>query len=212
MTSRKLTFVLLAALLFAAFSVMPAHAVTIKYSSPTPPSHIMTKQAMKVKADLEKASNGKYKVEVHPFSKLGKVPTIISLLQAGALEIGGMPIGDLVLRDPAFYAWFVPQTFKDLTDAANAIHTPAAKELLAKLEKQGMVYLAYAFPGQRHVISTKPVSSMDGFKVKRCAPFPMTPSRSGGRPWAPLRPRCVCLKSPSPCKPAYWTRWTWTWT
>ena len=172
MNGSKFTCMLVAAFLVAAFSVTPAQAVTVKYSSPTPPSHIMTKQAMKVKGDLEKASGGKYKVEVHPFSKLGKVPTIISLLQAGALEVAAMPIGDLALRDPSFYAWFVPKTFKDLGDAAKATQTAAAKEMLGKLEKQGMVYLAYVFPGQRHVISTEPVKSMDDFKGKKVRAFP----------------------------------------
>ena len=172
MKGSKFACMLVAALLIAVFCALPAQAVTIKYSSPTPPSHIMTKQANKVKADLEKASGGKYKVEVHPFSKLGKVPTIISLLQAGALEIAAMPIGDLALRDPAFYAWFVPQTFKDLADAYKATQTEAAKQMLGKMEKQGMVYLAYVFPGQRHVISTEPVKSMDDFQGKKVRAFP----------------------------------------
>lgn len=148
------------------------HAVTIKYSTTVPHSHIFTKQAFKVKSDLEKASKGKFLVEVHPFNKLGNVPTVISLLQAGALEIGVMPIGDLALRNTAFYSWFVPMTFKDISDAHRATKTPTAKKIVKMLENQGMVFLAYAFPGQRHVISTFPVSSMDDFKGKKVRTFP----------------------------------------
>jgi len=161
-----------AAGLAVASTSTPALAKTLKFSTPTPPPHIMTKSANRIADGLKKASGGKMTVKVHPLNKLGNVPTVLSLLRSGALEFAVVPAGDLARQDEAFYGWFLPYTFADVAAAGKAVKTAAARKMLDRLESQGLVGLGYVFPGQRHVLSRFPAKSTDDFKAKKVRAFP----------------------------------------
>ncbi len=147
-------------------------AETLKFSTPTPPPHIMTKGANRIAEGLNKASGGEIKVKVHPLNQLGNIPTVLSLLRSGALELAMAPAGDLARMDEAFYAWGLPYLFESVEEAGKAIQTPAARKILDRLESQGLVGLGYVFPGQRHVLSTFPLNSTDDLKSKKVRAFP----------------------------------------
>ncbi|MGD1886351.1 MAG: TRAP transporter substrate-binding protein [Cohaesibacteraceae bacterium] len=156
--------------LFVAFSA-PAtvSADELRFSTPTPPPHIFTRTAERLAEALSDDDNT---IEVFPVNQLGNVPTVLSLLQSGGVELAIVPVGDLANRDPAFYGWFLPFQFETLAEAGAAANSEPAQEMLARLDQQGITGLGYVFPGQRHVLSKTPVTSVSDFEGLKVRAFP----------------------------------------
>lgn len=165
---KTITTVLAAGALFAATA---ATAGEYRISTPTPPPHIFTKTANHI-ADAMAASSTGDTLEVFPVNRLGNVPTVLSLLQSGALELAVVPVGDLANRDPAFLGWFLPYQFESLAEAGAAADSTPAREMLDRLEQQGLVGLGYVFPGQRHVLSKEAISGVEDFSGLKIRAFP----------------------------------------
>lgn len=144
----------------------PASARDLRFSTPTPDQHIFTKAANRI---AETLGGEEIEVKVFPSNTIGDTPTVMSMLQSGALELGIVGVGDLTSRDPSFIGWFLPYQFDTLAEAAAAADSEPALEMMERLEPQGMVGLAYLFPGQRHVLSREPIEGpedMDGLKIR----------------------------------------------
>lgn len=168
MTNKNRLIASALALLIAGSLASTALARELKLSTPTPEPHIMTKAGRHI-AEAFAADGSKDTIAVYPANKLGDVPTVLSLLQSGAIEFAIVPVGDLANRDPAFLAWFLPYQFETLKDAGRAARSAPAKEMLGRLESQGIKGLGYVFPGQRHLLSDRAFSSvaeMSGVKVR----------------------------------------------
>jgi len=147
---------------------MAAQSRELKFSTPTPEPHIMTKSAHHLADAFAQAGTGDT-IAVFPVNKLGDVPTVLSLLQSGAVELAVVPVGDLANRDPSFLAWFLPYQFDTLAEAGAAADSEPARDMLARLDSQGIKGLGYVFPGQRHLLSKQPITSageISGLKVR----------------------------------------------
>jgi TRAP-type transport system periplasmic protein len=155
----------------ASTSAPSAGAEEVRLSAPTPPMHIFTRSAERFKEAMGEQTD-EVEVKVFAGNALGDVPTVLSLLQSGAVQFAIVPVGDLARVDEAFYAWFLPYQFENLADAAAAADLPAARQMLADLEGQGYFGLAYLFPGQRHLLSTFPASKLADLEGKRVRAFP----------------------------------------
>lgn len=149
-----------------------ASAQTLKLGHITPPTHVWHQVSEKIAADLEKASGGKTKVAVSPLQKLGNEAQMINLMQAGAQQLGVLTVGGLSNREESFLAWSLPYVFKDVAHATRAARTPAAKEMLKRLDQHGLVGLGYTFAGMRHVLSVQPVTSAKDLANKKVRSFP----------------------------------------
>lgn len=149
-----------------------ASAQSLKLGHITPPSHVWHQVSEKIATDLEKASGGKMKTAVSPLQKLGNEAQMINLMQSGAMQLGIFTVGGLSNREESFLAWSLPYTFNDVADATRAASTPAAREMLKRLEAHGMVGLGYAFAGMRHVLSLEPVKSPKDLANKKIRSFP----------------------------------------
>lgn len=158
-------------LAFAA-TAFTAQAQTFKLGHVTPPTHVWHQVSEKINADLQKATGGKMKINVSPLSKLGNEAQMIQLMSAGALQFGVLTVGGLSNREESFLAWSLPYTFKDVAHATRASQTPAAKDMLKRLEPHGLVGLGYAFAGMRHVLSLAPVTSAKDLAGKKIRSFP----------------------------------------
>jgi len=171
---KNIITLVLGVVLITGGGLMPAtgHAKDLKFSTPTPPPHIFTKSANKLAGMLKDQSGGKFTTKVHPLNKLGNVPAVISLLRSGAIEFAIVPAGDLARQEESFYSWFLPYAFEDVAAAGKAAQSASATQILEKLESQGLVGLAYIFPGQRHVLSTFPIQSTEDMKNKKVRAFP----------------------------------------
>lgn len=171
MTTRKL---LAHTLLATSLSILASTgwAQTLKLGHVTPPSHVWHQVAEDMGQKLSTATNGKMKIAVSPLSKLGTEAQMVNLMQSGAQHFGIMTAGALANREESFQGWALPYAFKDVAHAAKAANTPAAKEMLKRLETHGMVGLGYTFAGMRHVLAVSPVASSADLQNKKIRSFP----------------------------------------
>lgn len=171
MTTRKL---LTRTLLAASLSVLASTgwAQTLKLGHVTPPSHVWHQVAQDMGEKLSAATGGKMKIAVSPLSKLGTEAQMINLMQSGAQHFGIMTVGAVSNREESFQAWFLPYTFKDVAHATKAVKTPAAQEMLKRLEAHGMVGLGYTFAGMRHVLAVQPIANAKDLANKKIRSFP----------------------------------------
>lgn len=147
-------------------------AETLRLSTPVPPSHIFSKVSSKFSEDLSARTNGELNIKVFPFGKLGADPENALMIQTGAIQFAVIPAAFLANREESLNAWFLPGLFNNVEDAGIAANLPAAREMLAALDKQGMVGLGYIFAGMRHLISNKPISDLDQLQGKKVRAFP----------------------------------------
>lgn len=153
-------------------AAVSAHAQNLKLGHITPPTHVWHQVSEKIAGDLATASGGKMKLAVSPLQKLGNESQMINLMQAGAQQFGVFTVGGLSNREESFLAWSLPYVFKDVAHATRAAGTPAAKEMLKRLDKQGLVGLGYVFAGMRHVLAVQPVVSAADLANKKIRSFP----------------------------------------
>ena len=161
-----------ALLLASAASATIAQTQSLKIGHITPPTHVWHQLSEKIATDLDKASGGQMKASVNPLAKLGNEVQMIQLMQSGALQLGVFTVGALSNREAALAGWSLPYVFKDVAHASRAASTPAAQEMLQRLQPHGMVGLGYAFAGMRHVLSLQPVASAKDLAHKKIRSFP----------------------------------------
>lgn len=149
-----------------------AHAQAIKLGHIVPPTHVWHQISEKIATDLDAATGGKMKVAVSPLQKLGNEAQMINLMQAGAQQLGVFTVGGLANREEALLGWSLPYVFKDVAHATRAAATPAAQDMLKRLDAHGLVGLGYAFAGMRHVLSLQPVASAKDLANKKVRSFP----------------------------------------
>lgn len=144
----------------------------LKLAHITPPTHVWHQVSEKFAAELDKASGGKMKVAVSPLQKLGTEAQVVNLMQAGAVHFAVFTAAGLANREESLLAWSLPYTFNDVAHASRAGATPAAREMLKRLETSGLVGLGYTYAGMRHVLSLNPVSSPKDLANKKVRAFP----------------------------------------
>jgi TRAP-type transport system periplasmic protein len=165
----------LATALIAAASVtsaISAQAETLRMGMVTPPSHIWNKVSERFNTNLEAATGNKSKIRIFPLSKLGGEDQMIDLLQSGGMQLAILTAGSLSNREPSISGWFLPYQFADVTAAAKGTESAEARAMLKALETHKMIGLGYTMAGMRHVLSTKPMTSVDDFANKKIRSFP----------------------------------------
>ena len=153
-------------------SATVAHAQALKLGHIVPPTHVWHQVSEKIAADLGTATGGKMKVAVSPLQKLGNEAQMINLMQAGAQQLGVFTVGGLSNREESLLGWSLPYVFKDVAHASRAAATPAAQDMLKRLDQHGLVGLGYTFAGMRHVLSLQPVTSAKDLANKKVRSFP----------------------------------------
>lgn len=170
---RKNTPILRAvAVALALTGALAAQAQTLKLGHIVPPTHVWHQVSEKIATDLGTATGGKMKVAVSPLQKLGNEAQMINLMQAGAQQLGVFTVGGLSNREASLLGWSLPYVFKDVGHASRAAASPAAQEMLKRLDQHGLVGLGYTFAGMRHVLSLQPVASAKDLANKKVRSFP----------------------------------------
>ncbi|WP_457627675.1 TRAP transporter substrate-binding protein [Oceanithermus sp.] len=139
--------------------------VTIKFSFVTTLNTPKGKAAQAFKEYVEKASGGAMKVELYPSSQLYKdnaeglnalIFNNIQLLVPSATKLKGY--------NPAFQFVDMPYLFRDNDHFKKFTQSEAAQELLASLEKAGLVGLGFWPNGFKHFTANKPLRRPEDFK------------------------------------------------
>src|SRR3989337_342476 len=120
---------------------------------------------------LEKATNGKYKVQMSPSMQLGGEKEMIEQAQVGALQIARISVGPMGRIVDELNVFNMPFVFKDEAQMRKVIDGPIGAEMLDKLTKSSarLVALGWMDAGTRNVYAEKPVTKpadLKGMKIR----------------------------------------------
>ena len=164
--------VLLAAALGFAIA-LPAIAQT-KWDMPTayPANNFHTENAQQFANDVEKATGGKLRIQVHANASLFKAPEIKRAVQGGQAQLGEILLVNFENEDPLFGLDGIPFLAASYADSLK-LYKASRKALDDKLAKQGMMLL-YTVPWPPQGIYTKrtlnSADDMKGLKWRAYSP------------------------------------------
>jgi TRAP-type C4-dicarboxylate transport system substrate-binding protein len=152
---------------------LPAAAQT-KWDLPTayPAANFHTENITQFAADVDKASGGKLKIQVHPNASLFKAPEIKRAVQGGQAQAGEILLVNFENEDPLFGIDGIPFLATSYAESLK-LYKAERKALDDKLAKQG-VKLLYTVPWPpQGIYSKKPLASaadMKGLKWRAYSP------------------------------------------
>jgi TRAP-type C4-dicarboxylate transport system substrate-binding protein len=166
---RALSFV---AASVAALSLTAAAQTKWDMPTPYPPANLHTVNINQFAADVDKATGGKLKIQVHAGASLFKANEIKRAVQSGQAQIGEILISGYSNEDPIFGVDSVPFLATSYADAKK-LWDVSRKPLEERFAKQGMKIL-YSVPWPpQGIYANKPLASaadMKGLKMRAYNP------------------------------------------
>jgi len=122
-------------------------------------------------AKLEKATGGRYAIQMFPSMQLGGEKEMIEQAQVGALQIARISVGPMGPIVDELNVFNMPFVFRDENHMRKVIDGPIGQEMLAKLTNSSarLVALGWMDAGTRNVYSDKPVTKpadLKGMKIR----------------------------------------------
>jgi tripartite ATP-independent transporter DctP family solute receptor len=120
---------------------------------------------------LEKATNGRYSIQMFPSMQLGGEKEMIEQAQVGALQIARISVGPMGPIVDELNVFNMPFVFKDEAQMRKVIDGPIGQEMLDKLSNSParLIALGWMDAGTRNVYSDKPVTKpadLKGMKIR----------------------------------------------
>ncbi len=159
----------------AAFSVsiaLPVQAQQVIKATDVHPLGYPTVEAIvRMGSKLEKATSGKYKVQMFPSMQLGGEKEMIEQAQVGALQIARISVGPMGPIVDELNVFNMPFVFKDEAQMRKVIDGPIGEEMLTKLSNSSarLIALGWMDAGTRNVYSDRPVTKpadLKGMKIR----------------------------------------------
>jgi len=164
---------LAAALALASTFALPALAQT-KWDLPCayPATNFHTENLQQFANDVDKATHGKLKIQLHPNASLFKAPEIKRAVQGGQAQAGEILLVNFENEDPLYGIDGIPFLAPSYAESFK-LYKASRKALDAKLARQGMILL-YTVPWPpQGIYSKKPLESaadMKGLKWRAYSP------------------------------------------
>ena len=162
-----------AAVAAACFSALPVQAQQIIKATDVHPLGYPTVEALvRLGNKLEKATNGKYKLQMYPSMQLGGEKEMTEQAQVGALQIARISVGAMGPVVDELNVFNLPFVFRDEAHMRKVIDGPIGTELLDKISANPntrLIALGWMDAGTRNVYSNKPVTKpadLKGMKVR----------------------------------------------
>jgi tripartite ATP-independent transporter DctP family solute receptor len=115
--------------------------------------------------ELEKRTNGRFKVQNFYSGALGAERESIEGVQLGTMDLTMTSTGPVPNFVPEVAILDIPFLFKDYAQARSVLDGPIGQEMLAKFEAKGLKGLAWGENGFRHMTNNKrPINSPDDLK------------------------------------------------
>jgi tripartite ATP-independent transporter DctP family solute receptor len=115
--------------------------------------------------EVERRTNGRYKIQTFYSMALGAERESVEGVQLGTLDLTLTSTGPLPNFVPEIAILDIPFLFRDYAHARAVLDGPIGQELLAKFPAKGMVGLAWAENGFRHMTNSKrPVNAPEDLK------------------------------------------------
>src|SRR5436189_1883741 len=105
--------------------------------------------------EVERRTNGRYKVQTFYSSALGAERESVEGVQLGTLDLTLTSTGPLPNFVPEIAILDIPFLFRDYAHARAVLDGPIGQEMLQKFPPKGMVALAWAENGFRHMTNSK---------------------------------------------------------
>jgi tripartite ATP-independent transporter DctP family solute receptor len=122
-------------------------------------------------AKLEKATGGRYSIQMFPSMQLGGEKEMIEQAQVGALQIARISVGPMGPIVDELNVFNMPFVFRDEAHMRKVIDGPIGAEMLDKITASSarLVALGWMDAGTRNVYSDKPVTrpaDLKGMKIR----------------------------------------------
>jgi TRAP-type C4-dicarboxylate transport system substrate-binding protein len=146
-----------------------------KWDMPTPyaATNFHTENVMQFAADVEKATGGKLRIQVHPNASLFKANEIKRAVQGGQAQVGEILLSGYSNEDPLFGLDSVPFLATSYGEAEK-LWKASRKAIEEKFAKQGMMIL-YSVPWPPQGIysskSINAIADMKGLKMRTYNPY-----------------------------------------
>lgn len=155
----------LIAIAIAALALSTVAQAQTKWDMPTPyaATNFHTENIIQFAAEVDKATGGKLKIQVHPAASLLKMNEIKRGVQSGQVQIGEILLSAYSNEDPLYELDGLPFLATGY-DGAMRLYEVSKKSLQDKLGKQGMLLL-YSVPWPpQGIYSKKPVNAASDLK------------------------------------------------
>ena len=153
-----------------------AEPVVLKLAHPNGPTHPFNKLGANFGADIEKRTNGRFKVQVYPSGTLGTEVNIVSSLQTGVINLAFHTGGFIASFVPSLQVIDAPFVFKDVPTAQRVLAGDVGKTLISDMNDKSIVQLAWGRFGWRFIETTDKVITappdVQGLKI-RIQPSPI---------------------------------------
>jgi tripartite ATP-independent transporter DctP family solute receptor len=114
------------------------------------------------KAELEKATGGKFEVELYPNRQLGDEKPLVEGMRLGTVDAGIITNAVLAQIEPSLQLNDMPFLFANEDKARAMLDGPVGQKLGANLEKKGVKLLAWCEGGFRNMVNNvRPVAKPD---------------------------------------------------
>ena len=122
-------------------------------------------------AKLEKATSGRYSIQMYPSMQLGGEKEMCEQAQVGALQIARISVGPIGTIVDEFNVFNMPFVFKDEAQMRKVIDGPIGVEMLNKITNSSarLVGLGWMDAGTRNVYTDKPITKpadLKGLKIR----------------------------------------------
>jgi TRAP-type C4-dicarboxylate transport system substrate-binding protein len=167
-TTRRAAFVLgVAALLPFGSAVHAQQQYVMKFATQTL-NDVHTEYMQEYKNALEKATNGRIKVELYPAAQLGAAPRQVEGLRLGTIQAAIGPAELFVGADPRLQAVALPALFKDDAHARRTILIPSVRKAIADVvESRNLLLVGITAFGSQSLVFKTPVTKLSDFSGKR---------------------------------------------
>jgi TRAP-type transport system periplasmic protein len=120
------------------------------------------------KAELEKATNNRIKVDIYPAGQLGGAPRQAEGLRLGTIEAATGPAELFVGADPRFQGIAMAGLFKDREHVRRAILVPQVRQAISEVaSSRGLVFLGLMVYDTQGFVFRTPVTKLADFAGKR---------------------------------------------
>lgn len=171
--------------------VAVAQTKTFKLGHPQSATSAFHTGATAFADDFAKRTDGRLKIEIFASGALGGEREMVESVQLGTLDFvvtSTGPVGNFV---PETLITDIPFLFRDYAHARSVLDGPIGQEVLAKFPAKGLVGLAWAENGFRHLTNSKldvsTPADLSGLKLRTMEnPVHMTAFRALGAKPAPM--------------------------
>ena len=154
----------------AASSAFGQTPLRLRVTNQLPPSSAMSKGLEQWKERVEKATQGRVRVELYPNSQLYKDNEVVAAVQKKSIEMGLVVAGQFASYDPIFSIFDLPGLFQSYDQTIKALDGDLGRNLSERLVRLGVYPLYWAQQGFVEIATTKrPIATpadLKGLKLR----------------------------------------------